>query len=192
MIFEQKLQLRTEMLDTRSRLDEESQRNASQQLLILFKEQISLKPTDIIAGYYPIRQEMNVSGIMEYARESGCKIALPVIQKWGEALIFRQWNRQLEELEKDPVFGILQPKSDNPLLVPTILLVPLLACDKLGNRLGYSGGFYDRTIRQLREVSKTCQIIGCAYDFQYVEKVPVESHDEKLDQLITDKESILF
>lgn len=81
-------------------------------------------------------------------------------------------------------WGIAEPLDDKPEVDPDVVLVPLLAFDARGHRLGYGGGFYDRTLNRLRK-SKRIVAVGLAYDEQRVDEVPVESYDEKLDWVLT-------
>ena len=84
------------------------------------------------------------------------------------------------------VWGIPRPTDDAPLLEPDVLLVPLMAFDRRGYRLGYGGGFYDRTLDVLRS-KKTIVAIGVAYSAQQVDSVPHDSHDHSLDFIMTEK-----
>ena len=84
-------------------------------------------------------------------------------------------------------YGIPEPIS-NLIKYPDILLVPIVAFDKDLNRIGYGGGFYDRYIKKIKKIKKVI-IIGLAYSFQKVKKIPINKHDIKMDFVITEKEN---
>jgi 5-formyltetrahydrofolate cyclo-ligase len=105
-----------------------------------------------------------------------------VVAKKGQPLVFRAWVPG-DAMDKG-VWGIPEPKPDKPVLEPDILLVPLLAFDVDGCRLGYGGGFYDRTLARLRAI-KPVVAIGLAYDEQRVNAVPHLDYDQRLDWVLT-------
>ena len=108
----------------------------------------------------------------------------------GKPLAFRAW-RPGDVLEQG-VFGTLHPSPRREELVPEALIVPLLACDREGWRLGYGGGFYDRTLRGLRARRRTVAV-GAAFDAQLLdESVPHGDGDARLDWLLTDKRACAF
>jgi 5-formyltetrahydrofolate cyclo-ligase len=112
----------------------------------------------------------------------GATGALPVIEKRGKPLLFRAY-REGDALEEKR-WGIREPLASQPLREPDILLMPMLAFDDAGWRLGYGGGFYDRTLQVLR-AKKTVVAIGLAYDEQRLENVVHADYDEPLDCVLT-------
>lgn len=141
-----------------------------------------LAPGSVIAGYYPVRDELNSLPLMKQIAASGFRCALPVVEDVSASLLFRHW-RAGEPL-RDGQFNIKIPLDDAPLVTPAILLVPLLAFDRHGTRLGYGGGFYDRTLRKLRAQGKVTAI-GLAFDEQEFDELPREPHDETLNHILT-------
>ena len=117
---------------------------------------------------------------------------MPVINK-SLSLSFREWNG-IEKL-KPSLFGVLEPSKKKKIIQPNVLFVPLLAFDKNFNRLGYGGGYYDKTIFNFRKKDEkktnSFLVIGLGYDKQEFKSIPIESHDEKLDIIMTEKR-ILF
>jgi 5-formyltetrahydrofolate cyclo-ligase len=109
-------------------------------------------------------------------------LALPVVVAKRQPLVFRAWTPG-DAMDKG-VWDIPQPKADKPVLEPDILLVPLLAFDLQGRRLGYGGGFYDRTLAGLR-ARKPITAVGLAYDEQQVDEVPHLDYDQRLDWVLT-------
>ena len=88
-------------------------------------------------------------------------------------------------------YGVEIPPAGAPVFRPDVVLVPLVAFDRRGNRLGYGAGYYDRTLERLRQMSARLHVIGVAYAFQEVESIEPEPHDQKLDVIVTEKGVIL-
>ncbi|MEI4471085.1 5-formyltetrahydrofolate cyclo-ligase [Frigidibacter sp. MR17.24] len=138
----------------------------------------------VAAGYMPIRTEIDPRPAMaaHLARGAGTRVAVPVIEGEGRPLLFRDWRPEVAMVPGD--FGALIPETGDWLL-PTVLIVPMLAFDWRGYRLGYGGGFYDRTLEGLRARMPVIAI-GFAYAAQEVEEVPVEATDQPLDLIVTE------
>jgi 5-formyltetrahydrofolate cyclo-ligase len=107
---------------------------------------------------------------------------MPMMQGKGKPLLFRAWAPG--DAMDSGVWGIAEPKPDKPAVDPDILLIPLLAFDAAGWRLGYGGGYYDRTLHVLRS-RKRIVAIGIAFDQQRVDAVPHLDYDERLDWVLT-------
>ena len=144
-------------------------------------------PRPVVSGYWPMGDEIDVAPLLAELSRRGHVCALPVVGGRGEALIFRAWKRS-ELLEPGP-HGTSQPGADAPEAVPAIVLTPLLAFDATGARLGYGGGYYDRTLRTLRDRNAVLAV-GVAYDAQEVEAVPSDAGDERLDLVVTERRII--
>lgn len=117
----------------------------------------------------------------------GRRICVPVVAGPDSPLQFREWT-PVAELEGE-AFGTKVPVSGD-WLVPGILIVPLLAFDRRGIRLGYGGGHYDRTLQELRTMQPTIAI-GLAFAGQECRRVPAESHDQILDAVVTEREVLV-
>jgi 5-formyltetrahydrofolate cyclo-ligase len=137
----------------------------------------------IIAGFWPISNEIDVRPLILELHKTGHLIALPVVVGADEPLIFRVWQPEIV-LEKGG-FGTQHPSVENPEVSPNIMLVPLLAFDGYGQRLGWGGGFYDRTISKLRTQGSVITA-GVAYKGQQVDAVPHIATDEPLDWIVTE------
>ena len=148
-----------------------------------FLEAIEMAAGEAIAGYWPMRQEQDPVPLMKRLFAAGQAVALPVIEKPEKTLSFRAWEPGLVLEEAD--FGTSQPPPEAATLNPRILLVPLLAFDERGFRLGYGGGYYDRTIAALRQTGELLAV-GIAYDAQQIERVPEEEFDQRLDWVVTE------
>jgi 5-formyltetrahydrofolate cyclo-ligase len=134
----------------------------------------------IVAAYYPVRSEFDCMPLLKRAAAERWILALPVIAGLAP-LQFREWTFGAR-LEPGP-FGIPEPVA-GPFAVPDMLLVPLLAFDRRGYRLGYGGGHYDRTLAALRGQGGVVAV-GLAFDAQEVAEVPVCPYDERLDWILT-------
>lgn len=142
-----------------------------------------------IAGYWPIGDEINCRSALEKLAAEGVQIALPVVAGQGEVLIFRLWTPS-ESLETGP-FGTLHPGRGAAVCTPDVLLIPLVAFDKAGQRLGYGAGYYDRTIAALRATGDILAV-GLGYDEQEVEGIPADDHDQLMDVVVTDRRTLWF
>ena len=136
-----------------------------------------------LSGYMPIRTEIDPRPAMEYMADFGF-VTVPVIEGPGLELKFARWTPGCKMV--DGPFGARIP-ADPTWLEPEVLIVPLVAFDRQGNRLGYGGGFYDRTLERLRGIRKTIAI-GFAYAAQETAALPVEPTDQPLDYIVTEKE----
>jgi 5-formyltetrahydrofolate cyclo-ligase len=183
-----KKSLRAQSLAARESITPDAARTAS---VAVAKHLVDLipAPATIIAGYRAVRGEIDVFETMAQLSERGQELCLPVMAAPHAPLIFRRW-RIGHPLEIGQ-YGIEIPPTTEPELIPDTVIVPLVAFDKKGHRLGYGAGFYDATIHQLRQSSKTVQIIGVAFAAQQVDVIPVEPHDAKLDAVVTEKEIVI-
>lgn len=149
----------------------------------VFMQHIQLEANVVVASYCAFRAEMNPVVLNEALRARGHQIALPVVTGPRMPLIFRLYE-QGDRLLANPM-SILEPACDAPEIAPDVLLIPLLAFDDRCNRLGYGGGYYDRTIAALR-AKKRVLAIGIAYACQQVAEVPVGPNDIRLDKIVTE------
>jgi 5-formyltetrahydrofolate cyclo-ligase len=143
---------------------------------------LDLAPGAIISGFSAIRDEIDAAPLLARLHAAGHPLGLPVMQGKGLPLLFRAWSPG--DAMGKVQWGIAEPLPDKPVLEPDVVLVPLLAFDAAGRRLGYGGGFYDRTLTRLRAI-KPVVAVGVAYDELKVDAVPHRSYDEPLDWVLT-------
>ena len=148
---------------------------------------IPIEPSAVISAYWPKGPEIDARPLMTVLHGRGHQIGLPVVVAKGEALLFRRWQPG-DRLEGGG-FGVKIPSADKLVLQPNFLVVPLLAFDRRGYRLGYGGGFYDRTLATLRATGPITAV-GVAFSGQEVAAVPRDSTDQALDWVVTEKEAI--
>jgi 5-formyltetrahydrofolate cyclo-ligase len=142
-----------------------------------------LKPPLVVSGFHPFKSEIDVLPLLARLNSEGWASALPIVKADRQPLIFRQWAPG--EATIPGVWGIPMPGEDAPQVEPDVLLVPMLAFDRWGYRLGYGGGFYDRTLAYLRE-KKKITAIGVGYSGQEMNHVPRGGLDQKLDYVLTE------
>jgi 5-formyltetrahydrofolate cyclo-ligase len=142
---------------------------------------LQMRGGDIVSGFASLPDEFRIWPLLRRLNRDGQRLALPVMQGKMKPLLFRAWTPG-DALDRR-VWGIGEPKPDKPVLEPDILLVPLLAFDRRGWRLGYGGGFYDRTLTALR-ARKPIVAVGLAYDEQLIDAVPHLDYDQRLDWVL--------
>ena len=139
----------------------------------------------VIAGYWPIGDEADVCPLLIGLHALEGATALPVVAERDAPLVFRRWSAG-DALEAGP-HGTRHPLAAAPAVTPAIVLVPLLAFDRAGRRLGFGGGYYDRTLAMLR-ASGAVSAVGIAYAAQELPEIPAEPHDQPLDWVVTERD----
>ncbi|WP_291841571.1 5-formyltetrahydrofolate cyclo-ligase [Maricaulis sp.] len=174
--------LRTRMLELRRRAAQ-ARPEAGQLLAAGFPDQWIPPAGAVVAGYWPLTGEIDPRPLMNRLAAKGVRLCLPVVMGAGRALSFRSY-RDGDPLERRGM-GVSEPLASQAECRPNLLLVPLLASDHAGNRLGFGKGYYDCTLATLRASGPTLAI-GLAFDCQMVAELPAYSHDEPLDGLVSD------
>lgn len=181
-VKEQKQALRKQILAQRDALDPRWRAEVSCTFAD-WARQVVPEPGVIVAGYWPMRSEVDVRPLMAAVRDYGARVALPAILSRTE-MIFREFVPGAPLV--DMGFKTLGPDENAPTVDPVVLLVPLVGFDARGHRLGYGAGFYDRAIDVLRGKGISPRLIGIAFDCQEVEQVPNEPHDVPLPEILTE------
>ena len=148
---------------------------------------VAVKPGTIVSGFSPLKSEINPVPLMRKLSDAGAQLALPVVAGRGKPLIMRAWS--FGEPLDSGVWGIREPKADAREVAPDILIVPLLAFDRSGNRIGYGAGYYDMTIAKFR-ATKPVLAVGIAYAAQEIPSVPATERDARLDLVLTERDVI--
>jgi 5-formyltetrahydrofolate cyclo-ligase len=141
----------------------------------------------VVSGYMPMRSEINPLPLLRKLAAAGARLALPVVAGAGKPLIMRAWT--FGEPLVAGVWGIRQPAPQAPATEPDILLVPLLAFDRAGHRIGYGAGYYDMTIAAAR-ARRPVVAAGIAFAAQEIPAVPATPRDAPLDLVLTEREVI--
>ncbi len=142
---------------------------------------LKTKKNKIIGGYYPIRNEVNIIFSLENLRNNNFNILLPRITEVNAPLVFCVWAKKTKLIREK--YNIFVPETTE-VADPDIIIVPIVVFDKLKYRVGYGGGYYDRTIEKLQK-KKIVFTVGIAFDEQENISIPVEKHDKKLNIIIT-------
>jgi 5-formyltetrahydrofolate cyclo-ligase len=148
---------------------------------------VAITPQTIVSGFMPIGSEINPIALMRKLAGSGARLALPAVAGRGKPLTMRAFvfGQRLVA----GIWGIREPATDAAEVFPDILLVPLLAFDRSGERIGYGAGYYDLTIAHLR-ARKTVIACGLGFAAQEIPSVPTTARDARLDLVLTEREVI--
>lgn len=173
--------LRKQALARRKTMDELERIEKSLQL-VDHHDTLPLPAGAIVAGFWPIRDEIDPRPLLDRLRQKGHRLTLPVMT--GPSLIFRSLERDTELVSAG--FGCREPGPDAKELRPDVLLMPLAGFDADGNRIGYGRAYYDNTIAGL-EKNGSVLCIGVAFSVQEVDRVPTEAHDKPLHGILTEQ-----
>ena len=183
-----KAALRSAALAARDGLSRE-QRVAAAQAIAARGLPFEITAGAVVAGYSPIRSEIDPLPLMQKLAAQGARLALPAVAARGQSLIFRAWSPN-DRLMLGAL-GIPEPSPAAAEVLPDIMLVPLAAFDQLGHRIGYGAGHYDFTFAHLRKM-KPLVGVGLAFAAQEIEAIPALSHDAALDYVLTETKMFEF
>jgi 5-formyltetrahydrofolate cyclo-ligase len=178
VLSERKSELRKSAISMRQNMDASMRHFFENKIIDVFKNIIT--SGEIVAGYFPINSEFNILPLLHSLKKRKNSIALPCITE-SKVLDFCTWNLDENNLIKNQ-FSILEPMRRD-FIIPDIVLVPGVLFDRKYNRLGFGGGYYDKTIEQYR-IEYSTKFIGICYPSQIVPGLPVEEFDQKVDFLI--------
>jgi 5-formyltetrahydrofolate cyclo-ligase len=181
-----KSQIRRDALAKRDALSGEFRMNAAETVAMRGLP-IEVPQGAVVSGFFPLKTEINPVRLMRRLAAGGAQLALPLIVGRGKPLSMRAFAFGDELIPGQ--WGILEPSPDAPELEPDILIVPLLAFDRVGQRIGYGAGYYDMTITTLRR-KKPITAIGIAFAAQEIPQVPATPNDAPLDFVLTEREVI--
>ena len=143
----------------------------------------------IVSAFHPLGDEPNTLPLLTALAGEGYATALPVVGRRGTPLVFRLWRPG--EPTRAGAMAIREPLETAEAVDPDLLFTPLACFDRRGHRIGYGAGYYDRTLSRLRAM-KPIHAVGVAYGVCEIAGVPYEDHDQRLDALITEQETLLF
>lgn len=189
-ITTQKQEIRKILKGLRAKISEKERKNKSRQIVQNFYSNIPIAKNLIIAGFMPIAEEVDIRLLMGMYLDDGLKVCLPCVTAADEPLDFKQYIRG-DELTENQRYKFLEPQRNRPTLIPNVIITPLLGFDEGGYRMGYGGGFYDRTFRQLYNIGEVITV-GVAFECQKIKQLPVDKFDEKLDCVVTEKQVYVF
>ena len=151
-------------------------------------EQVDIPPNSQVSGFWPLAEELDTLPLLHALHTAGHQVLLPVMQGAGKPLVFATWAPGDTLVAAS--FNTLEPAADKPRVVPEVMICPLLAFDRKGYRMGYGGGFYDRSIAQI-QTSQELLTIGVAFAAQEVESIITGPYDMPLHTIVTEQEVII-
>lgn len=150
-----------------------------------FMKSVEIPRGEVIAGYWPLGDEFDCRPLLQTLSARGARLALPVVVNDKGSLLFREWRP--DSVLEPAGFGTMGPGKAAPELIPHLVIVPFLAFDRQCYRLGYGGGFYDRSLADLRAAGKCKSAIGLGFSAQRVQQVPITPQDARLDAIVTEE-----
>lgn len=189
MFSQNKKQIRQDILSLRNNLPEIEKHSLQNLIAKQFNQLILpiIEKKNLIATYYPIASELNIQPFLE---RTLIKLALPVINQSSKFLKFYPWSPSDKVSSSKYAEKILEPLIQLNPVNPDVIIAPLIACDLQGNRIGSGKAMYDNTIERLRTQNPELIYMAICYDFQLLDSVPTESHDQKLDIILTESRMI--
>jgi 5-formyltetrahydrofolate cyclo-ligase len=179
---DEKAVLRCRAHEARAALGEAFRAEAAQRVARHFSAHFPLNADDTIAGYWRIRDELDCGPILARLLDAGQRVLLPVVIGSDRPLDWRVWEQHSPLSEAG--FGTFAPSELAPRAMPDLVLLPMLGFDAKGTRLGYGGGYYDRTLASLERKPR---LIGLAFAAQELPEIPRHAHDMPLDAVITEQ-----
>ena len=183
--METKDAIREMMKTRRAAVSEDDSKTVEHRIAARFSRIVKLPPRCAVALYWPINNEVGTIALAHELHKMGHLVVMPTIETPGRPLVFRRWTPLVSMI--DCKHGTKAPPPDQPVLSPGLIIAPLLAFDSEGHRLGYGGGYYDRTVAALRAEGKNIGFLGLGYSFQGVPKLPAEAHDQAIDAIMSEK-----
>lgn len=176
-----KERIREELKSERNKLPLSYCKEEEERIFTKLKESKILCDHGYIYAYYPLGKELSLLKTLQWALEAGKKVALPKVD--GDTMDFYEIS-SLDEVEEG-CFGVMEPVTDKKVKwEEAVCLVPAVGFDKMGNRIGYGAGYYDKYFERHKRLVK----VGIAYDFQIKDVIPTEENDIKMDYLFTPTE----
>ena len=188
--FNQKKNLRKILTEKRNLIKKNTNLDFNIDAFNQLTEQIKFNAVDCIGSFMSIRSEISTKQLNTTILEMKKKLAFPTIEKNLETLTFKTTNSH--KSFKMGKFNIPEPTNNNNEIIPQLFFVPCLGFDLEGFRIGYGGGFYDKTFAKLKQLNLVFYTVGFAYDDQKQNKLPVEKFDYKLDFVLTEKQLYTF
>ena len=184
MVAPNKKELRKKILALRAALTEQQVRERSEVICRRICGMDVYAKTRDICIYMPIRNEVDVTALIEPARRDGKGIWIPRVT--GEEMIFNRYDEDM--LEPSEPYGILESASETVLEADekTLIIMPGAVFDRIGNRIGYGGGYYDRYLQK----HPCCHTIAACYELQIVDSIPAEDHDIRPDAIVTEDQTV--
>ena len=189
-IIDEKKELRRRQLIVRKNLFSNISKVFDKKLFENLFQNISFENVEVVSSFNSINTEINTNDLNNYILSKNKILCFPAIIKKDDYLIFRKFTNHNDMYQGS--MRIKEPQVTNEVLLPNLLFVPCLAYDSFGFRLGYGGGYYDRTLSYYKSIKQKFITVGYAFDDQKVHEVPKDKFDIKLDYVITEKKIYSF
>ena len=189
-IVKKKKDLRIKLTERRNLAKRNSTLDFNIDVFYQLTEKIKFNTIDCIGSFMPIRSEISTNKLNKTILDMDKKLAFPTIEKNSETLIFKTTN--FDKSFKLGKYDIPEPTNNNKKIIPQLFFVPCLGFDLRGYRIGYGGGFYDKTFEKLKKLNLSFNTVGFAYDDQKQNELPIEKFDYKLDFVLTEKQLYTF
>ena len=184
-----KASLRAVSLTARDALGEAMRAEKSAAICRAGSVALAVSSGQTVSGYYPIRSEVDAMPLLAALGKGGARLCLPAVLD-RETIVFRQWN-PVDPLV-DVGWGTMGAPAEAPVVDPDLILMPLAAFDRQGNRIGYGAGHYDRAIDRMRQKGLNPRLIGIAFDCQEVAEVPAGPYDIPMNGVLTESGLVWF
>jgi len=188
-LSQQKKTLRAQILELRTAARATFGDDAERRLAENVLEALPDVKGKAISVYWPLRSEIGVETLLHGLHDSGALCYLPVVEEVEKPLTFKRWQPDQSLIEG--AYGVMTPPEEAEEGTPEIVILPVVAFDEQGGRLGYGGGFYDRTLEILRG-NGDILALGAAFSCQRVDQVPTEATDQRLDGIVTEEGVTMF
>lgn len=179
---------RRRLLEARARMPAAVRRQASEQmaqhLATLCRIHGWALPSSVMGAWWPIRREPDLRPWLAALVAQGVHVALPAVVQQDAPLHFRRWTPQVA---MEGGFGAIPQPADPALLQPQLILAPAVGFDRAGYRLGYGGGYYDRTLAALRTGGRVCHAVLVGYAAAELDSIHPEPHDARFDVVVTEQ-----
>ena len=189
-VVKKKKDLRNKLTERRNLIKRNTTLEFNIDVFYKLTEKIKFNAIDCVGSFMSIRSEISTNKLNKAILDMDKKIAFPTIEKNAETLIFKTTN-SLKSFKLGK-FNIPEPKDNNKEITPQLFFVPCLGFDLKGYRIGYGGGFYDKTFEKLKKLNLLFNTVGFAYDDQKQNELPIEKFDYKLDFVLTEKQLYTF
>ena len=189
-VVKKKKELRNKLTERRNLIKRNTTLEFNIDMFYKLTEKIKLNAIECVGSFMSIRSEISTNKLNKAILDMDKKLAFPTIEKNSDRLIFKTTN-SLKSFKLGK-FNIPEPTNDNYEIIPQLFFVPCLGFDLKGFRIGYGGGFYDKTFAKLKQLNLVFYTVGFAYDDQKQDKLPVEKFDYKLDFVLTEKQLYTF
>ncbi len=189
-IVKKKKDLRKKLIERRNLIKRNTTLDFNIDVFYKLTKKIEINKVDCVGSFISIRSEISTYNLNKAILDINKKLAFPSIEKNVETLTFRTTNS--DKSFKLGKFNIPEPTNDNKEIIPQLFFVPCLGFDLKGYRIGYGGGFYDKTFEKFKKLNLLFYTVGFAYDEQKQNKLPIEKFDYKLDFVLTEKQLYTF